>query len=134
MVCRSFGTITHVDDFCPRIRNSMGTIDYFAGDGVKKIIQQFQDYLKEYSEDKDPSYDMVVYMPLGVLSFLLDNEELIKLQEDTPSHFWLAVDGWYNYRVAYTKMHGYDVDTLEKAATAAGSKIRFIKKEERSEK
>ena len=131
MVCRSFGTITHVDDFCPRIRNSMGNIDYFAGDGVKRVIQQFQDYLKEYSSDKDSGYDMVVYMPLGVLSFLLENNELVELQKTTPAHFWLAVDGWFNYRVQYTKLHGYSDEVLQKEAVAVGSSIKFIKKEDR---
>lgn len=125
MVCRTFGTITHVDDYCPRIRNAMGNIDYFAGDGVKKVVQQFQEYLKEYVEDKDTSYDMVVYMPLGVLSFLLTTQELIDLEKNTDSKFWKAVQGWFNYRVEYTKMHGYDYDHLDSEAKAVSLELRF---------
>ena len=52
MVCRTFGTVTYVDDYCPRIRNAMGSIDYFSGDGVRKVIMAFQDFLKEYTSDK----------------------------------------------------------------------------------
>jgi Fe-S-cluster containining protein len=125
MVCRTFGTITHVDDYCPRIRNATGNISFFAGDGVKKVVQQFQDFLKEYVSDKDEGYDMVVYMPLGVLSFMLTTEELIELEKTTDPKFWKAVQGWFNYRVEYTKQHGYDYDKLEKEAKAVSLTLRF---------
>jgi len=130
MVCRTFGTVTHVDDYCPRIRNANGNIDYFAGDGVKKVITAFQDFLKEYSSDKDQGYNMVVYMPLGVLSFLLTNEELIELEETTDKKFWMGVEGWFNYRVQYIKMHGYGYDKLDKEAKAVKLELRFPKEEE----
>lgn len=125
MVCRTFGTITHVDDYCPRIRNAHGNIDYFAGDGVKKVIRAFQDFLKEYTSDKDEGYDMVVYMPLGVLSFLLTTDELIELEKTTDPKFWRAVQGWFNYRVEYVKMHGYNYDKLESEAKAVKLELRF---------
>ena len=125
MVCRTFGTITHVDDYCPRIRNATGNIDYFAGDGVKRVIIAFQEFLKEYTSDKEEGYDMVVYMPLGVLSFLLTTEELIELEKTTDSKFWKAVQGWFNYRVEYVKMHGYDYDKLDSEAKAVGVELRF---------
>lgn len=127
MVCRTFGTITHVDDYCPRIRNPMGNIDYFAGDGVKRVIMAFQDFLKEYVADKDEGYDMVVYMPLGVLSFLLTNEELIELEKNTDKKFWKAVQGWFNYRVEYVKIHGHGYDKLNNEAKAVGLELRFPK-------
>jgi Fe-S-cluster containining protein len=125
MVCRTFGTITHVDDYCPRIRNATGNIDYFAGDGVKRVIVAFQEFLKEYTADKEEGYDMVVYMPLGVLSFLLTTEELIELEKTTDPKFWKAVQGWFNYRVEYVKMHGYDYDKLESEAKAVKLELRF---------
>lgn len=125
MVCRTFGTITHVDDYCPRIRNATGNIDYFAGDGVKRVIIAFQEFLKEYTLDKEEGYDMVVYMPLGVLSFLLTTEELIELEKNTDPKFWKAVQGWFNYRVEYVKMHGYDYDKLEAEAKAVKLELRF---------
>jgi Fe-S-cluster containining protein len=125
MVCRTFGTVTYVDDYCPRIRNATGNIDYFSGDGVKKVIIAFQEFLKEYTSDKDEGYDMVVYMPLGVLSFLLTADELIELEKTTDKKFWKAVQGWFNYRVGYTKLHGYDYDKLNSEAKAVGVELRF---------
>jgi hypothetical protein len=56
---------------------------------------------------------------------------LVELQKTTPAHFWLAVDGWFNYRVQYTKLHGYSDEVLQKEAVAVGSSIKFIKKEDR---
>lgn len=125
MVCRTFGTISAVDDYCPRIRNPHGQIDYFAGEGVRKIITAFQDLLKEYTSDKHENYDMVVYMPLGVLSFLLTTEELEELSENTDDKFWKAVPGWFNYRVQYTKEHGYDREHLNEQAVSIGKKLVF---------
>lgn len=125
MVCRTFGTITNVDSYCPRIRNSYGNIDYYSGNGIKKVIQDFQDLLQEYTEGKPETYDMVVYMPLGVLSFLLPDEELKELSESTDPKFWRAVQGWYNYRVQYTKEHGHDYDHLEQVAVSLGKPLLF---------
>lgn len=129
MVCRTFGTVTYVDDYCPRIRNAMGNIDYFSGDGVRKVVMAFQDFLKEYTSDKEEGYDMVVYMPLGVLSFLLTTDELIELEKTTDKKFWKAVQGWFNYRVGYTKLHGYDYDKLNSEAKAVGVELRFPKEQ-----
>lgn len=129
MVCRTFGTVTHVDDYCPRIRNAHGSIDYFSGDGVARIIKAYQDILKEYSSDKDDTYNAVVYMPLGVLSFLLTDEELHMLSEDTDPKFWEGVRGWYNYRVAFAKMHGYNYDELSNFAAQNNDQIGFARDE-----
>lgn len=125
MVCRTFGTITSVDDFCPRIRNANGEIDSFSGEPIKKIIKQYQDILHEYSQDKHENYDMTVYMPLGVLSFILSTEELKDLAEKTDERFWNGVIGWYNYRVQYTKLHGYSLVELRKAAKNDGRELSF---------
>jgi Fe-S-cluster containining protein len=125
LVCRSFGTITTVDDYCPRIRNAHGSIDYYSGDAVTKIIKEFQDLIANYSNDKDSSYNMVVYMPLGVLSFLLDSSELIELSKKTDQKFWSGVVGWYNYRVGFTKLHGYSFDELKGYAKNDGNPITF---------
>lgn len=125
MVCRTVGTITTVDDFCPRIRNAYGSIDYFSGPAVKKVIQSFQDLLKEYVSGKEDGYDMVVYMPLGVLSFLLTDEELEELERTTDEKFWRAVEGWFNYRVHYIKEHGYNYAQLNEQAVSIGKKLAF---------
>lgn len=125
MVCRTFGTITTVDSTCPRIRNEHGSINYFSGDGVVKIVKDFQDLLKEYSDDKDKNYNMVVYMPLGVLSFLLSTEELVDLSKNTDEKFWTGAIGWFNYRVQFTKEYGYSIDELTEFAKQEDYELTF---------
>jgi|Laugrespbdmm15sd_2_1035082.scaffolds.fasta_scaffold01790_6 Fe-S-cluster containining protein len=125
MVCRSFGTIVGVDDYCPRIRNAYGNIDFFAGEPVEDTIRQFQLLLKKYAKDKDSNYDVVVFMPLGVLSFLISTEELQELSNSTDDKMWRAVQGWYNYRVEYTKVHGLPLPRLKQEAKDAGGEIGF---------
>jgi Fe-S-cluster containining protein len=127
MVCRTFGTVTGVDDYCPRIRNPFGQIDYYSGDAVKKIIQSFQNLLEEYAMNNDDGYDMVVYMPTGVLSFLLTTDELVDLQKNTDPKFWRAVSGWFNYRVQFTKDHGYDWGYLNEKSVSVNKKLVFNK-------
>lgn len=125
MVCRTFGTITTVDDYCPRIRNAHGSIDYYSGDAVAMIIKQYQNILAEYAKDKDDTYNAVVYMPLGVLSFLLTDEELQQLSFETDSRFWNGVRGWYNYRITFTRLHGYKYNELEQFAHNDNNKLGF---------
>lgn len=125
MVCRTFGTITPVDDYCPRIRNAYGNVEFYSGDGVSRVIKQFQDLMAEYASDKDQTYNSVVYMPLGVLSFLLTNDELIDLASETDQKFWEGVRGWYNYRLTFTRLHGYDYNTLQAHAESNGDRLGF---------
>lgn len=125
MVCRTFGTITSVDSYCPRIRNANGEIDHFTGEPVKKIIKQYQDLLAEYAKDKHENYDMTLYMPLGVLSFLLETEDLEELAKNTDPRFWIGTSGWFNYRVQYTKLHGYSIVELKKSAAKVGRELAF---------
>ena len=86
---------------------------------------KLKDLLKEYAEDKDENYDMTVYMPLGVLSFILSTEELTELMNNTDQKFWNGVAGWYNYRFEYTKMHGYSMVELKKAAYLDHRELSF---------
>jgi len=128
-VCRSFGTVTPVDNYCPRERNAYGNIDFYSGQPVQKIVKEFQDIIRNYAKDKHENYDMTLYMPLGVLSFLLESEELEKLAKDTDPKFWVGTSGWFNYRVEFTKQHGYSIEELEKAAGEGGKVLAFDPKE-----
>lgn len=86
LVCRAYGTIVAVDDFCPRDRLEGGGIDIFSGPDVAKLIKNFDSIVRRYNlKHKDNSY--VVYMPLGVLYFLLPREGVAKLLEDTDPKF-----------------------------------------------
>jgi hypothetical protein len=64
-------------------------------------------------------------MPLGVLSFLLTSEELTDLAAETDQRFWEGVRGWYNYRLTFTKMHGYAYKELEVFAINNDDKLGF---------
>lgn len=130
MVCRSFGTISSVDDFCPRIRNENGSIDRFGGPGVQKIVQDYQYLIKQYSLDKDQYYDVTVYMPLGVLSFLLPPEELEELKEKTDDKFWTAALGWFNYVVSFTREHGISIEEIRKESERTGIEIAFTQEKD----
>jgi Fe-S-cluster containining protein len=125
LVCRSFGTITTVDDFCPRIRNENGAIDHYGGEPVKRVVEDYQMLLKKYSEEKDGNYNLTVYMPLGVLSFLLTDEELLELKESTDDKFWNGIIGWFNYRVEFTKVHGFSRERIESESQSSGIPVAF---------
>jgi len=127
MVCRTVGTISHVDDFCPRERNEGGNIDFFSGEPVREAIRAFQDLMMEYAAGKeaDQNYDMVVYMPLGILAFLLENDQINELYLQTDPKFWQGADGWFNYRTYFTKKYGYSDEELTSAAKAAGLDVIF---------
>lgn len=124
LVCRSFGTISTVNDFCPRIRNENGSIDYYGGPPVQRVIKDYQNLIKQYAEENSEN-DLTVYMPLGVLSFLLPVEELKQLKDTTDPKFWNAIMGWFNYRVHFTKEHGYSLDELKEEAAKAGVDLAF---------
>jgi len=122
LVCRSYGTITDVDDFCPRKRNDYNTIEHFAGESVENVVQEFQLILKKYAEDNGSNvdYDVVVYMPLGVLSFLLDEVQMQELYQQTDEKVWLGDEGWFNYQSRFTKLHGFKDEFIEAEAKLRG--------------
>lgn len=122
LVCRAYGTITEVDDFCPRKRNEYGTIEHFAGKSVEDVIQEFQLILKRYAEDNGSNvdYDVIVYMPLGVLSFLLEDFQMQELHQQTEEKVWLGDEGWFNYQSRFTRLHGLKDEFIETEAKLRG--------------
>lgn len=88
MICRSFGTITEVSDSCPRIRNSYGSINVYSGTKVENLIKNFQHLMNRFANRSNEKADGVTYMPIGVLRFFLDEEEMNRLKETTDSKFW----------------------------------------------
>ena len=135
LVCRAYGTITGVDDTCPRKRNGYGTIEHFAGKGVEDSVQEFQLVLKEYAESngKSTEYDVVVYMPLGVLSFLLDEVQLEELYQQTKDKMWEGYEGWFNYQSTFTKLHGFKDEFIEAEAKLRGMIVNKEGKLQREE-
>lgn len=87
LVCRAYGTIVAVDDFCPRERLVNGGIDIFSGPNVAKIVKDFDSIVRRFNlKHRDNSF--VVYMPLGVLHYLLPKEAMEQLARDTDPKFW----------------------------------------------
>lgn len=89
MVCRAFGTISDVDDYCPRKRLKNGGIVYFRGSGIKKIVNNYLETVKKWA-DLHPDQNHVIFMPLGILKFLLDDKAMRELAERTDQKFWLS--------------------------------------------
>jgi len=99
-VCRAYGTIVGVDDFCPRNRNQYGYVDVYSGEGIKKIVHNFSGAIKRYEFDH-PWDNYVVYMPVGVLKFLLNEDEMKKLSKITNKKFWEATN---EYNTAFMRL------------------------------
>lgn len=135
LVCRAYGTITEVDDFCPRKRNDYNTIEHFAGKGVEETVQEFQLVLRRYAEanGNTAEYDVNVYMPLGVLSFLLDDVQLEELYQQTSDEMWEGSEGWFNYQSRFTKLHGFKDDFIEAEAKLRGIVVNEEGRLEREE-
>jgi Fe-S-cluster containining protein len=135
LVCRAYGTITDVDADCPRRRNDYGAIEHFAGKSVEDSVQEFQLILKRYAEDNgnNTDYDVVVYMPLGVLSFLLDEVQMRELYQQTEDKMWSGYEGWFNYQSTFTRLHGFKDDIIETEAKLRGMVVNKEGKLEREE-
>lgn len=98
-VCRAYGVVTTVDDFCPRQRLENGNVEFFKGNSVKKLVQNFLDLVGRYGKRGEVN-NLVVYLPLGVLNFLASSEEMEELKKTTDPKFWTAAT---EYRMAFLK-------------------------------
>jgi Fe-S-cluster containining protein len=96
LVCRAYGTIVAVDDFCPRDRLEGGGIDIFGGQNIAKIVKEFDSVVRRYSL-KHKEHKFVSYMPLGILYFLLPPEGMTKLFQDTDPKFWNGASIYKTY-------------------------------------
>lgn len=90
-VCRTFGTTTPVDGFCPRKRNEDGSISVVGGERVEATIKDFLQIIDDFEELHEDGR-VVVYMPLGVLRYLLSDEQMLELRDDTADKFWTGCD------------------------------------------
>lgn len=74
-VCRAYGTIAPVDTACPRPRDENGNVVIFLSNEIDNIIRRFDRIVEAYGE-AHPEANYSVFMPLGVLKFLLTEEEM----------------------------------------------------------
>ncbi len=98
-VCRMYGVVLDVDDYCPRERLASGEPLLFTNEDIDRLIARFYRALDEYGK-LQPDRDYTVFMPRGVLEFLLDPKEFEALRKRTPKRFWQRADG---YRTQFRK-------------------------------
>lgn len=108
LVCRSYGTITPVTSSCPRKRLPDGQTMIFRDEHVDQIIDDFDDELNDFNI-KNPELAYSVYMPMGVLKFLLSEQEMRQLYKTTDPKFWQGTPG-YSHRL---RMKDWDVEVKE---------------------
>jgi Fe-S-cluster containining protein len=93
LICRAYGTTTPVALSCPRGRTADGTVIIFSGDEIDGIIDRFEMLLEKW-ESVNELNRFSVFMPLGVLKFLLPEESFKQFLKDVPDKFMKAHDGY----------------------------------------
>lgn len=97
-ICRMYGVTVEVDEWCPRKRDERtGEPFVFAQKETDRLAAEFYRTLDNYGR-MHPKLDYTVYMPRGVLEFLLPPARLAKLKEKTHAKFWRRQRG---YRTQY---------------------------------
>lgn len=92
--CRAYGMIAPVQEgVCPRKRLPDGGIELLWDDTVQATIDEF-DSVIEFWGEANPQLNYSIYMPAGVLKFLLPSEELQALIADTDEKFWMGALGY----------------------------------------
>ncbi|HEX2021264.1 MAG TPA: YkgJ family cysteine cluster protein [Candidatus Thermoplasmatota archaeon] len=97
-VCRAYGVVLEVDEWCPRKRLPAGRPFVFAQKETDRQMAELYRTLDAWGR-LHPRLDYTVYMPAGVLSFLLPPARLKALKARTPKKFWKRERG---YRMQYT--------------------------------
>lgn len=86
-ICSAYGTITNTDDMCPRKRNEHGVVNYFRGKDVYNLVTDYKNILTRWGR-KFPKENYVTYLPVGILKYLLSDDQLQALIADTDPKFW----------------------------------------------
>lgn len=97
-VCRMYGVTIEVDEWCPRKRLPSGQPFVFAQKETDRLAAELYRTLDAYGR-LHPKLDYTVYMPRGVLEFLVPPARLAKLRARTEPKFWKRQRG---YRTQYT--------------------------------
>ena len=98
-VCRMYGVTIEVDEWCPRKRVERTGLPYvYAQKESDRLAAEFYRTLDTYGR-MFPKLDYTVYMPRGVLEFLVPPEHMKKLRARTAGKFWSREKG---YRTQYT--------------------------------
>jgi Fe-S-cluster containining protein len=93
-ICRMYGVTIEVDEWCPRKRNEMTGEPYvFAQKETDRLAAEFYRTVDNYGR-LHPQYDYTVFMPRGVLEFLVTPARLAKLKARTDKKFWRRQKGY----------------------------------------
>jgi len=92
MVCRAYSLIMPEDGRCPRKKLPDGRVFIYHDDTVKRTIDQYDDTVGAWNEIHDGE-DYTVYYAVGILKYLLPQEEMQKLAATTDEKFWTGVPG-----------------------------------------
>ena len=102
-VCRMYGVVLEVDEWCPRKRLPTGEAFVFAQKETDRLMAGFYRVLDTYGRMM-PQMDYTMYMPAAVLGFLLPPARLKALKARTPKKFWRRQKGYRsNYQPSYRK-------------------------------
>ena len=103
-VCRMYGVMLDIDEWCPRKRLASGEPFTYGQVESDALIARFYKILDDYGEDF-PHLDYTVYMPHGVLFFLVPAARLEALKARTAKRFWKRQTG---YRTQYEASYDRD--------------------------
>jgi len=92
-ICRMYGVVIETDEFCPRVKLANGESWVFVQKDVDRLVASYYKALDNYGR-LYPKLDYTVYMPAGVLTFLLDEKELKKVKARTSKKFWRRERGY----------------------------------------
>lgn len=92
-VCRAYGVVLEVDEWCPRNRLQSGDAFVFAQKETDRMMARLYRTLDNYGR-LWPKRDYTVYMPVGVLGFLVPPERLKALKAKTDKRFWRRHKGY----------------------------------------
>ncbi|MEA3199551.1 MAG: putative zinc- or iron-chelating domain [Thermoplasmata archaeon] len=102
-ICRAYGVVLEVDEWCPRNRLQDGKAFVYAQKETDRMMAALYKTLDTYGR-LWPKRDYTVYMPVGVLGFLLSPERLKALKAKTPPRFWKREKGYRTqYQPSYRK-------------------------------
>lgn len=94
MVCRAYGVIAPVQEgVCPRKRLPDGGHELIWDATVEKVMTEFNNVISDWGA-KIPALNFSMYMPAGVLRFLLSEAHLKDLIADTDEKFWMGHEGY----------------------------------------
>lgn len=106
-VCRMYGVTLEVDEWCPRKRlNSRGVAYIYGQKETDRLAASFYKVLDDYGR-AFPKLDHTVFMPRGVLEFLVPAERMKKLRARTAPKFWRREKGYRTqYQASYRRRPG----------------------------